>query len=66
MKNDLIEGLDYYINEKGMWVFTAHFLLKRNYCCRRGCLHCPYGYNSSILKQTDDKDCIIIKHENHK
>ncbi len=23
-------------------VFTAHFLLKRGYCCNSGCRHCPY------------------------
>ena len=40
---DLIEGEDYYL-EKGNWVFTAKYLLKRGYCCRSGCRHCPYGY----------------------
>lgn len=38
------DGVDYYI-ENGRWVFTAAFLLKRGYCCRSGCRHCPYSYD---------------------
>ncbi|HOY04129.1 MAG TPA: DUF5522 domain-containing protein [Saprospiraceae bacterium] len=41
----LEEGLDYYI-DKGRWVFTAHFLLKRGECCGSGCRHCPYGHKN--------------------
>lgn len=37
----LVEGLDYYV-EDGLWVFTAHYLLKRGFCCASGCRHCPY------------------------
>jgi hypothetical protein len=40
---ELVEGEDYYL-ERGNWVFTAKFLLKRGYCCRSGCRHCPYGF----------------------
>jgi hypothetical protein len=40
---ELVEGEDYYL-ENGNWVFTAKFLLRRGYCCRSGCRHCPYGY----------------------
>ena len=36
-----IEGVDYYY-ENGLMVLTAHFLLKRGYCCGNGCRHCPY------------------------
>nr|WP_088257553.1 DUF5522 domain-containing protein [Fimbriiglobus ruber] len=42
----LVEGLDYYI-EAGRWVFTAHYLRERGYCCGNGCRHCPY--------QSDDR-----------
>ena len=41
-KKDLIEEEDYYINEKGQWVFTELYHLKRGYCCNNGCKHCPY------------------------
>ena len=40
---ELVEGEDYYL-ERGNWVFTAKYLLKRGYCCRSGCRHCPYGF----------------------
>jgi hypothetical protein len=45
-KNELILGEDYYFDEKGRWVFTKEYHLKRGYCCspkkNPGCLHCPY------------------------
>ncbi|WP_323756859.1 DUF5522 domain-containing protein [Roseivirga sp.] len=25
-------------------VFTEKYHLKRGYCCKNGCRHCPYGY----------------------
>ncbi len=28
--------------ETGFKVFTAKFLLEREYCCESGCRHCPY------------------------
>lgn len=37
----LQEGLDFYI-ENGFYVFTAHYLKNRGYCCGSGCRHCPY------------------------
>jgi len=39
----LQKGEDYYINEDGLFVFTAKYHLKRGYCCGNGCKHCPYG-----------------------
>lgn len=39
-----IEGIDYYINEDGYFVFTAWHHLKRGHCCKNGCKHCPYGF----------------------
>ena len=38
------QGLDYYINEDGFWVFTTFYHLKKGYCCQNGCKHCPYGF----------------------
>lgn len=40
-KPEFMEGVDYYF-ENGLMVLTAHFLLKRGYCCNSGCRHCPY------------------------
>ncbi|MBU3677327.1 MAG: hypothetical protein FGM54_09165 [Chitinophagaceae bacterium] len=39
---------EFYINDSGLFVFTAEFLLKRGYCCGNGCLHCPYDYKNVI------------------
>ena len=38
----LIENEDYYFNKDGNWVFTETYHLKRGYCCKNRCLHCPY------------------------
>ena len=46
MKQDLVEGIDYYLNEEGLLVFTEKFLLDRGYCCGSGCKHCPYNYEA--------------------
>ena len=46
MKPELNEEEDYYLNEKGLLVFTARYLLRRGYCCGAGCRHCPYGYEA--------------------
>ncbi|WP_461093033.1 DUF5522 domain-containing protein [Spirosoma gilvum] len=35
---------DYYYTLEGYLVFTASYHLKRGYCCRNGCRHCPYGF----------------------
>ncbi|WP_071836979.1 DUF5522 domain-containing protein [Terrimonas ferruginea] len=43
---DWIEGVHYYINEEGLFVLTERYHLERGYCCGKGCLHCPYGYES--------------------
>ena len=37
------EGIDYKIDERsGLMVLTAHFHLKRGFCCGNGCKNCPY------------------------
>jgi len=39
----MVEGVDYYIDEKsGLMVLTSLFLLKRGYCCGNKCSGCPY------------------------
>ncbi len=43
MPDELIEGIDYYL-ENGFVVFTSIYLLRRGFCCRSGCRHCPYGF----------------------
>lgn len=36
------ESLYYYL-ENGLVVFKEAYHLKRGYCCKRVCRHCPYG-----------------------
>jgi hypothetical protein len=46
-----IEGTDY-VFENGLMILTAHFLLKRGYCCGNGCRNCPYkSENDENLQQ---------------
>lgn len=33
---------EYYLDEKGNFVFTEHYLKKRSECCGNGCRHCPF------------------------
>ncbi|MBK8442499.1 MAG: hypothetical protein IPL35_03370 [Sphingobacteriales bacterium] len=47
----LKQGIDFYINEQGLFVFTAHYLLQRGYCCGNGCKHCPYGKEEQKHRQ---------------
>ena len=37
------DGNEDYYYEKGFMVFTAAYHLKRGYCCKNLCRHCPYG-----------------------
>jgi hypothetical protein len=42
-KRGNLDSEDYYIGEEGYIVFTEKYHLKRGYCCKSGCKHCPYG-----------------------
>ncbi len=56
MKQNLIEGVDYYYEEKEgvrFRVFTEHYLLKRGYCCQNRCKHCPYGFTNKQKKNAN-------------
>lgn len=46
--DDEAEARDYYIDPAtGLLVFTEAYHLKRGYCCKSGCRHCPYGFEKS-------------------
>jgi hypothetical protein len=49
-KNKLIEGEDFYYTPEGYKCFTEKYHLKRGYCCKSDCRHCPYGFD----KKTGD------------
>ncbi len=55
-KKKNLEPEDYYMSEEGYVVFTEKYLLKRGYCCKSGCRHCPYGFDKKtgrIKKKLD-------------
>lgn len=64
--NDLKEGKDYLINENGDLVFTREYHLRRGYCCKSGCFHCPYGFSKEetpeeLVERKDHSDLDRIK-----
>jgi Family of unknown function (DUF5522) len=46
---------DYCMSPEGYIVFTEKYHLKRGYCCKSGCKHCPYGYNKKTGKFDKEK-----------
>jgi len=44
-ENILIEGEDFYYTPEGYKCFTEKYHLKKGYCCKSGCRHCPYGFD---------------------
>ena len=46
MKQELIEGIDFYYNEEGYIVLTEKYHLEKGFCCGNGCTHCPYNYEN--------------------
>lgn len=49
-KKTILTTEDFYLNDKGYRIFTKKYHLKRGYCCKNGCKHCPYNYD----KKTDN------------
>jgi hypothetical protein len=45
MKSNHVENKHFYVNERGLMVFTEAFHLARGSCCGNGCKHCPYDFN---------------------
>jgi hypothetical protein len=45
MFNKQLDPEDFYYSPEGYIVFTEKYHLKRGYCCKSGCKHCPYGYD---------------------
>ncbi|MEO8886677.1 MAG: DUF5522 domain-containing protein [Mucilaginibacter sp.] len=51
---ELQEHLDYYINADGNLVFAEAYHLKRGYCCKNKCLHCPWQYGNDKQQETNN------------
>ena len=58
-ENKLIEGEDYYLTPEGYKVFTEKYHLKRGYCCKSGCRHCPYGFDKKTGQINKNKTLIL-------
>ena len=43
-KRSKLDPEDFYYSPEGYIVFTEKYHLKRGYCCKSGCKHCPYGF----------------------
>ena len=41
---------DYYITKYSYRCFTKKYHLKRGYCCKSNCKHCPYEFNPKLNK----------------
>ncbi len=50
----LSEGIDYYLDENGLLVFTAAYHLRRGTCCGSGCRHCPFEHVNVPKKNEED------------
>ncbi|MBL1279188.1 MAG: hypothetical protein COA33_002905 [Fluviicola sp.] len=35
---------DFYNSPEGYIIFTEKYHLKRGYCCKNNCKHCPYDF----------------------
>ena len=46
---------DFYLLPDGRMVFTREYHLKRGYCCKSNCLHCPYGFKENEEKAKTKK-----------
>ena len=44
-----LEDGDFYL-ENGFMVFTREYHLKRGFCCKSGCRHCPWNYRKPTSK----------------
>jgi 8-oxo-dGTP pyrophosphatase MutT (NUDIX family) len=59
----LVEGVDYYVDPEGLWVFTADFLRRRGFCCHQGCRHCPYDPEPAATPSTRERASALCLHE---
>lgn len=61
MKQNLIEGIDFYYNKDGYIVLTEAYHLERGHCCGNGCKHCPYDFESV----PEPKKSSLLKNREH-
>ncbi|MDA9881318.1 MAG: DUF5522 domain-containing protein [Crocinitomicaceae bacterium] len=49
-KRTNLDKEDFYTSPEGFIIFTEKYHLKRGYCCKSGCKHCPYDFNQKTGK----------------
>ena len=54
-KKNNLSSEDYYLSPEGYIIFTEKYHLKRGYCCKSGCKHCPYGYDKKTGRFKKDQ-----------
>jgi hypothetical protein len=54
MSYKLIPGEHYYM-EKGFMVYTEKYHLRRGFCCKSGCRHCPWKAKKVEEKKDEKK-----------
>lgn len=55
-----MENEDFYI-ENGYYVFTEKYHLKRGYCCKNACRHCPWNYKNTQAKKSESSENLLKK-----
>lgn len=63
MKQEFVEKVHYYLNERGNIVFTSLYLANRGYCCGNKCIHCPYEKPVKKGNTILEKDFLHLKKE---
>jgi len=54
-KKKKLEDDEFYLSPEGYIIFTEKYLLKRGFCCKNGCKHCPYGFDKKTGKLSKDR-----------
>ena len=50
-----LQNDDFYYSIDGFIVFTENYHLKRGYCCKINCKHCPYNYKKNDELKSGNK-----------
>jgi 2-iminoacetate synthase ThiH len=51
-----LDPSEFYLSPEGYIIYTEKYHLKRGYCCKNGCKHCPFGYNKKTGKFDKEKE----------
>ena len=63
MFNKELDPEDFYYSPEGYIIFTEKYHLKRGYCCKNGCKHCPYDPQYKHGNQNVQEKYLVTKEE---